>query len=98
MQAEPQAQAVIKGIAAVAAHSPGADIPTGMFAALQHQVPVPLQLLLAAEQTGAEGVTLLPADEALEVAHVHVPGAGMAVHAPPPGETQASIAAEQAAV
>src|SRR5690554_7956785 len=96
MQAEPQAQAVIKGIAAVAADSPGADIPTGMFAALQHQVPVPVQLLLAAEQTGAEGVTLLPADEALEVALVHVPGEGIEIHAALRGEIQAGIEAEQA--
>src|SRR5690554_211703 len=98
MQAEPQAQAAIKGIAAVAADSPGADIPTGMFAALQHQVPVPVQLLLAAEQTGAEGVTLLPADEALEVALVHVPGEGIEIHAALRGEIQVGIEAEQAGV
>src|SRR5690606_20605177 len=96
MQAEPRAQTVIKGIAAVAADSPGADIPTGMFAALQHQVPVPVQLLLAAEQAGAEGVPLLPADAAPEVALVHVPGEGIEIHAAPPGATQAGTTAEQA--
>src|SRR5690606_24317411 len=98
MQADPQAQAVIKGIAAVAADSPGADIPTGMFASLQPQVPVPVQLLLVAELAGAEGARVPPSDEDGEVAVV--PGAlrGVGIHAALRGEIQAGIEAEQAGV